>query len=391
MIEAFFILPAHLRKLSARESGNRGFAAQRYISDTITRFSEETYVPLLNKVLEKRYTVSAAFGASFFIALALAYEGHVKFYFFPQLEADTVVVNVGLPTGVPFERTQAVMAQLNEASDALGEQQGVVGTFTYAGGNQLEQFIQLPPPSERDTSTREAAEAYLDLMGDIPDAENINVSYTANQGEAILTYVFSHDNEDQLRQATAELRDYLVNFEDVFFVRDNQRGEIDELNLSLKPGAEKLGVTLADVSQQIRQAYFGEEVQRLPREFGDVKVMVRYPLEARENLDSLRRLKVRTSDGRMIALATVADIEVRRAAQRIVRRDGRQILEVYARVDVDAITDINDVVQDEFIPQLQSRYPDLEVIKGGWEEQQTEFFAEVTRLFTLAMLAILLC
>ena len=45
-------------------------------------------------------------------------------------------------------------------------------------------------------------------------------------------------------------------------------------------------------------------------------------------------------------------------------------------------------MQDEFIPELEKRYPDLEVIKGGWEEQQTEFFAEVTRLFTLAMLAI---
>ena len=388
LIEAFFILPAHLRKLSTRDSGNKGFAAQRYISDAISGFSKNSYVPFLRRVLDRRYTVSATFGASFVVALALAYEGHVKFYFFPQLEADMVQVNVGLPTGVPFERTQTVMDQLNRASDSLSVKQPVIGTFTFAGGNQIEQFIQLPPAAERDISTREAAEIYLELMGDIPDAENINVAYTANQGEAILTYVFSHDNEDRLRQAPAELRDYLVNFEDVFYVRDNQRGEIDELNLRLKPGAEKLGITLSDVSQQIRQAYFGEEVQRLPREFGDVKVMLRYPLEARENLDSLRRLKIRAADGRMIALSTVADIEVRRAAQRIVRRDGRQILEVYARVDVDAIGDINDVVQDEFIPELEQRYPDLEVIKGGWEEQQTEFFAEVTRLFTLAMLAI---
>ena len=34
--------------------------------------------------------------------------------------------------------------------------------------------------------------------------------------------------------------------------------------LSLKPAAEALGVSLADVATQIRQAFYGEEVQRIP-------------------------------------------------------------------------------------------------------------------------------
>jgi multidrug efflux pump subunit AcrB len=235
---------------------------------------------------------------------------------------------------------------------------------------------------------REVAETYLDAMGDIPDAENINVQYTANQGEAVLTFVFAHSNEERLKQAAAELRNYLVTFEDVFFVRDNQQGEIDELNIRLKPGAQTLGVTLADVSRQVRQSYYGEEVQRLPRQFGDVRVMLRYPQDARETLTSLRDVNVRTSDGRLIPLATVADIEVRKASQRIVRRDGQRIFEVFARVNVDSMGDINDKVQDDFIPNLQQRYPALQVIKGGWEEQQAEFMTEVTRLFTIAMLTI---
>ena len=49
--------------------------------------------------------------------------------------------------------------------------------------------------------------------------------------------------------------------------------------------------------------------------------------------------------------------------------------------------DINDVVPDEFIPEL----PQLSRIashQSGWEEQQAEFMTEVTRLFTIAMLTI---
>jgi multidrug efflux pump subunit AcrB len=388
LIEAFCILPAHLRHLPARDDESRGFALQRRIATGITTFAEKTYAPLLAKALDVRYTLSAVFLAGFVIALTLASTGWVRFYFFPQLESETLVVNVGLPTGVPFSRTEAVMKQLNQASDGLKAQYPVVGAFTFAYDNKLEQYVQLPPPGESNISMREVAETYLDAMGDIPDAENINVQYTANQGEAVLTFVFAHSNEERLKQAAAELRNYLVTFEDVFFVRDNQQGEIDELNIRLKPGAQTLGVTLADVSRQVRQSYYGEEVQRLPRQFGDVRVMLRYPQDARETLTSLRDVNVRTSDGRLIPLATVADIEVRKASQRIVRRDGQRIFEVFARVNVDSMGDINDKVQDDFIPNLQQRYPALQVIKGGWEEQQAEFMTEVTRLFTIAMLTI---
>ena len=388
LIEAFCILPAHLRHLPARTDETRGFALQRRIADGIMTFAEKTYAPLLAKALELRYTLSAVFLAGFVVALTLASTGWVRFYFFPQLESETLVVNVGLPTGVPFSRTEAVMNQLNRTSDGLKAQYPVVGAFTFAYDNQLEQYVQLPPPGESNISMREVAETYLDTMGDIPDAENINVQYTANQGEAVLTFVFAHSNEERLKQAAAELRNYLVTFDDVFFVRDNQRGEIDELNIRLKPGAQTLGVTLSDVSRQVRQSYYGEEVQRLPRQYGDVRVMLRYPQDARETLTSLRDLNVRTSDGRLIPLATVAYIEVRKASQRIVRRDGQRIFEVFARVNVDSMGDINDMVQDEFIPELQQRYPALQVIKGGWEEQQAEFMTEVTRLFTIAMLTI---
>ena len=388
LIEAFFILPAHLRKLDVRQESTRGFALQRKIADGITSFAANTYAPLLERALKVRYTVSAVFLAGFVIALTLAMTGWVRFYFFPQLESETLRVNVSLPTGVPFDRTEEVMGLLNRTGEGLKDNYPVIGSFTFAFENDLEQYIQLPPPDESDVSMREVAQTYLETMGEIPDAENINVQYTANQGEAVLTFVLAHSSEERLKAAAAELRNFLVTFKDVFFVRDNQRGEIDELNIQLKPGAQTLGISLADVSRQIRQSYYGEEVQRLPRQYGDVKVMLRYPKSDRESLNSLRELNVRTDDSRLVPLATVADIEVRKASQQIVRRDGQRIFEVYAVVTPDTMTDINDTVRDEFMPKLQEKYPSLQIIKGGWEEQQADFMAEVTRLFTLAMLTI---
>ena len=123
----FSILPAHLRHLASREESSKGFALQRFISSGITSFASNTYAPLLERALKIRYALSAVFLAGFIVAIALVTTGWVRFYFFPQLESETLRVDVGLPSGVPFTRTEAVMDQLNSASDDLKAQYPVVG------------------------------------------------------------------------------------------------------------------------------------------------------------------------------------------------------------------------------------------------------------------------
>ena len=63
---------------------------------------------------------------------------------------------------------------------------------------------------------------------------------------------------------------------------DSLESSASEIRFTMKPGAETLGITLADVTRQVREAFFGREVQRLPRNGEDVRVMVRYPEAARE-------------------------------------------------------------------------------------------------------------
>ena len=78
----------------------------------------------------------------------------------------------------------------------------------------------------------------------------------------------------------------------------------------MKPGAETLGLTLQDVTRQVRNAFFGNEVQRLPRNGEDVRVIVRYPLEARESIDSLNDLRIRAANGVEVPLYSVADVTI---------------------------------------------------------------------------------
>ena len=165
-------------------------------------------------------------------------------------------------------------------------------------------------------------------------------------------------------------------------------GALPELRFRLLPGAEKLGITMRDVSTQVRQAFYGEEVQRLPREGGDVRVMVRYPLADRESLATFEDVRIRTGDGRLIPLLAVAEVDEGLATRRITRRNGERVVTVNATVEPESLGDIERAVQESFVPKLLAMYPGLRVLQGGSQEEESEFFDEIVSLYTIALFVI---
>ena len=65
-----------------------------------------------------------------------------------------------------------------------------------------------------------------------------------------------------------------------------------EVQLRLNQAGRSLGLTQSDLGRQVRQAYYGEEIQRLQRDRDEVKVMLRYPLADRKSLNALSGLRV---------------------------------------------------------------------------------------------------
>lgn len=82
-------------------------------------------------------------------------------------------------------------------------------------------------------------------------------------------------------------------FAGVFDIEDSMSDGKEELQLELKPEARLLGLDLNTVASQVRQAVFGFEVQRVQRGREEVRVMVRYPIEARRSIETLEQMMVR--------------------------------------------------------------------------------------------------
>ncbi|HSG87791.1 MAG TPA: efflux RND transporter permease subunit [Pseudomonadales bacterium] len=406
LVEAFLILPSHLRHLPSRpregqgDAGATGFGRrlarwQRHISDGITGFADTHYRRVVDACLKHRYLTASAFLAAFVISVGVLSSGWVRFGFMPEVENEQIYVQVQLPAGTPYSRALEILGQLQDAEKQLideveaeaatsdGSGKLVEGWYTRSRRDSVIAIVKLAPPEVRDLSSKEAALRLRDLIGDVPDADEIEVQYTMNDSSPQVSFMLRGDDMDVLRAAAGDLKRKLDAYDGTFYVRDNLRGENDELHMQLRPGAEQLGLTLAQVSEQVRQAYFGEEVQRLPRSTGDVKVMVRYPKELRSSLDSLDRFNVRTPDGREVPLMAVADVSVASGTQRIQRRDGERMIAVTADVLDSVRSDIRTDIEENFIPELQKAYPDLTF--GRFSDDEEIFFAEIKALYTIAL------
>ncbi len=397
LIEAFFILPSHLRHLEPRKD-LRGLArTQQKIEHSIIDFARTYFQPLLRWAVHHRYLTASIFAGAFIISVGIFSSGWVRFYFMPQVESDQIYINVTLPTGTPYSRALEILDQLQDAERKLieevesraAEEGGtgklIEGWYTRSRRDSVIAIVRLAPSEIRDLSAKETAERFRELVGDVPEAEEIEVNYTLNGGGADVTYLLKHRETEKLRNASRDLQAQLKSYDGTYFVRDSQRGESDEIIFNLRPGAEKLGITLADVSRQVRQAYYGEEVQRLPRANGDVKVMVKYPIAQRRTLSSLENFRIRTADGREVPLLSVVEVELASGVQRIQRRDGDRYIRVRADMNHDLMGDITKDIKENFLGELEERYPGLEILKGGQQEEEEVFFNEIFALYAIAL------
>lgn len=400
IVESMFILPAHLAHMKKQKFDGPvgGFMKlQRRIADSLLWFANHIYKPVLEVAIRFRYATVALFISFFMLAISLQSAGLVPFKFMPEIEADLIQVQIEMPDGTPFERVLQVRDQLQAGVDAARESTdrqhpeidgGLIrDASVVAGGTRVQAWIGLIPPEERpeEVRSKDIAEELRRTTGEIQDAEEISFEFTFNRPDTGVTFALNHPDLDRLRLAADYVKAHLATYSEVYDITDNLSSAAEEIQIKMKPGAETLGVSLADVSNQLRQAYFGELADRMARDGEDVEVRVRLPETDRHDLDSLAAVRIRTPDGREIPVTEVAEFTYAPGINRIVRRNRVRSVSVNAEVLGDGGRGrIMEAMDKEFWPKFQQEFPDVIRGQAGGFEQEQEFFAEINRLLLIA-------
>jgi len=394
LVESLMILPAHLSNLKPRTKLGDFGRFQKRIANGITNFAQQHYRRIGAGAVNRPYFTFAVFVAVFMIgAVGLFGNDYVKKGFMPDIESDEIIVNVTMPDGSTYDRALEILAQLQAAEQALvdevntnsgGEGKLIENWYTRSRRDSILAIVKLAPPEVRNMGAKEASIRLRELMGDVPDAKSVTVQYTNGNNDPAFELSIRHADLDILREAVSDLEKRLRTFDTLYDIRNNLEGATEEIRLELKPGAEKLGLTLAEVSTQVRQAYYGVEAQRIPRSGQDVKVMVRYPRESRRSIESLKDFRVRTSDGREVPLVSIADLEYAPGISGIARWNMNRAARVSADMKENIREDIMNDLKENFFPEWEQKYPGI--IRGniGQAEGEARFITEVMKLYGMA-------
>ncbi len=410
LIESLIILPAHLAHVTKPDPqgdsiGSRLMRLQQKSAHSVIWVAKNLHGPLVRQAVKLRYLTWAIFLVIMVLAVGLMASGRVKQTFMPEIEGDFMQATISLPQTTPFSRMEQVADQLDAARRALEQEtaenavedpntgamsRGVVRSWSQSiEENSIRAYVGLTPPETRpELRSRAVTERLEELLGEVPDADEISFSLSG-AGSPAIDMALMGENKADLEAAVEELKARLLQFSDVTSVRDSQDAAIEELQFHLLPGAEQLGLSLGDLTRQVRQAYFGEEVQRLPREGDDVRVYVRYPRDDRRTLESLGGFRLRTNDGREVPLSAVATWEFAPGVTGLDRRQRMSSILVTADlVNAEARQEIMRTMDNEFWPAFEARYATVDRRAIGEAEGQAEFFAQLGQLMLLAFGAI---
>ncbi len=363
----------------------------------LARFANERYRPFLEKCLRNHASVGGFFLVLLCLSLALFGGGYLKSAFFPRVNSDFVVGTVELPQGGAFADSQAMRDRLVTAAEAIKtdynsqpryqQTPAIDNILGVAGGNKVDLLVQTV---NDDLDTEEMTKRLRQSLGDLSQAKDVRFDYTIRDPGKPISLLFASDSIADLEVLAQEVRGALERYPGVFDITDSFDAPLEELVLSLKPAAETLGVSLADVATQIRQAFYGEEVQRIPRDGEDVRVMIRYPESERRAIANINSMYIRTRDGAEVPFSTVATYRVETGYQSIERLDRLRTLEVSADVAEDGAPPraiVESVLRNDGPVWLQ-RYPGLTINMDGELQEEIEFQQAMVYMGSLSMLII---
>jgi multidrug efflux pump subunit AcrB len=186
----------------------------------------------------------------------------------------------------------------------------------------------------------------------------------------------SSANTSQLEAAGKELKEHLATYGAIYYVTDTADSAQSEAVISVFDNAKNMNVYLSDLGKQVRQAFYGEEVQKIARGVDDVKVRLRMPRKDRMSFDSLNDMRIRAVDGTAVPFSTVGKVNYQTAYTGIRREDRQRSLTVIASIEESKMVQkdrIQKELEKNYFPKLKEKYPDINFGFSGGFTGQNEF------------------
>ena len=423
LIETKLILPAHLKHIRVKKEQDAPeksswffpfnliqnalsslsaylIRIQQAVNSGMLSFIAHVYSPALHKAIRHRYITLAGFISILIITAAMLPSGWVRFVFFPNVPSDTIRATLEMPIGTSYKQTHAYAERINKAAiklnstliAELNSEKNIIKHISTEASNdtQVRFSAELMPSTQRTTSSIDIANRWRALVGELPGVKELSFEARIGHIGTPIDIQIQGENLEELRNAANDLSKRLRTYDGVFDVRDTFGSGGTEVHISLTKLGQSLGLHQYELARQVRQAIFGEEIQRIQRGRHEVRVYTRYPNSDRNDIDALYNIWIHLPNGEEIPLKQVARFESRPGISTIHRMNRHRTVNVKANIDktrLDPGAVINKL-QASLLPDLLKQYPSIQFVLEGEAKDQADNLKTLSFGFAIVLVLI---
>jgi multidrug efflux pump subunit AcrB len=394
LIESKFVLPSHLKNLKLRSDKSKvsKFSAwQQKFADGFENAILKYYQPILASATKNRLTTLSLFAGIFILIFAFVSSGWTKFVFFPRIASETARANLTMPVGTSYDVVDSYVEKMSKAASLLQDKYRdangnsvILNTLAITRNETGRVRFEILPAEQNETGVgiRQLVAEWRELIGELPGAESLTFRAEIGRAGDPIDIQLSATNLLTLKEVAEQVKTHLSQYPTVFEISDSLSNGKEELSIELTEQGHAMGMSSSFVTRQVRDAFFGSQIQRIQRGRDDVRVMLKFPLSERQSIANLSDMLIRTPQGGKVPLSHVVTLKPGKSPSAIKRIDRYRTVNVTA--DVDKQNTNMAVLNAELQPYLQeltSKYPGVSfTFEGEAREQQESFGSMATGL-----------
>ena len=417
LIESLLILPHHLsgHSIRTKEKPSRMERLRSGAASRLNAVRDRWYLPWLDRSLRRRALTWIVGALMLLVSLLPVMTGHLRFTFFPPVEAENMVAIVDLPSGAAPKATEQILLKIAEGADSpdaepsdtqsplsntlisVGHQPFVAQqilastgrTVEIVGSSLGEVNVALKPLEDRQANASDLLAEWRQRVGPLEDVEHLRYESSMFSAGPTVALELAAVDLEILRDAAKAVESALLKLPGVVDISNSLGPGPREINITPLPLAHTLGLSSREIARQTRHAYFGIEAQRSQRNQDELRIRVSYSKSERDSLLFLRQLPIRTPSGHFVPLENVARLDFRTGLNTITRINGRRVAEITAAAAPDADPRaILETVESKVLPSVLAGFPEVEHRRSGGLEDQSKAIGGLVRGFFFAIFGI---
>jgi multidrug efflux pump subunit AcrB len=398
LIESKLILPSHMSSIRARTEDQMSTFSrlQQGFSRGFENAVIRVYRPFLDLCISNKTVTIITAIMIFIVTMTSTATGWLRTSFFPEFEDNAIFITLTMPSTTGFDTTKTEIDKIVNIAEDLSKDYidpvtkesyfryfisvsglafGPTGPdFGSNKGMVVMEFVQGEEGMPEGFSIREVQNKLRQRIGDIPGAEKLSLRASFGDFGRPLSIAIYGKDLSRVGDLSKQVREYLRTYPGVFDIQDNYSSSKDELKLDLTDLAHSLGLSQFNIANQVREAVFGFEAQRIQRGYEEIKVMVRYPLKDRSSITDVKQIPINTpSSDTDIPLYELASLTSSQSPNAIYRDRLRRAVTVSADIDAQS-NDLNVIRADlrKFLDDLFQYETEASYNMDGQAESQQE-------------------